>query len=374
MTVALAGTNSWERASAEEVVSSPRFPVFGLVKGRKYCFRVCAVNKFGVSDPSAPSAPLCLGKPQALPAPPHSLMPLRDSDTSVQLKWQEPQDTECILGYYLYCCEVGKQNWETINNKPYTKPSFTVDGLKTGREYVFRAKSVSRAGNSVYSEESLPIRVKAAIRVPSAPSAIALLLCTGSEMVLGWRGPAHSGGAPVCGYYLDKKEEGAMEWKQVNEAAVKERKLKVSNLTSGDFYRFRVFAANVVGVGKPSEPSDPFLCEKWTMPEPGCPYDLQIREVRDTSLVAVWAPPLYEGHSPVTGYFLELSLGLQSDQWTAVTEQPVCGTHYKVSGLETGQTCRFRVTAVNEAGAGSPSLPSEPVTVATPPGPVDLSY
>lgn len=44
---------------------------------------------------------------------------------------------------------------------------------------------------------------------------------------------------------------------------------KVCNLTSGDFYQFRVFAANMAGVGKPSESSEAFLCEKWTMPEPG---------------------------------------------------------------------------------------------------------
>lgn len=44
---------------------------------------------------------------------------------------------------------------------------------------------------------------------------------------------------------------------------------QVCNLNSGYFYQFRVFAANMVGVGKPSEASKAFLCEKWTMPEPG---------------------------------------------------------------------------------------------------------
>lgn len=44
---------------------------------------------------------------------------------------------------------------------------------------------------------------------------------------------------------------------------------QVGNLDSGHFYQFRVFAANVAGVGKPSEASEDFLCEKWTMPEPG---------------------------------------------------------------------------------------------------------
>lgn len=36
-------------------------------------------------------------------------------------------------------------------------------GLKTGKEYVFRVKSVGRAGNSNYSEASHPIVVKSAI-------------------------------------------------------------------------------------------------------------------------------------------------------------------------------------------------------------------
>ncbi|XP_055020131.1 myomesin-3 isoform X2 [Boleophthalmus pectinirostris] len=367
----LAGGN-WERVSLDMVVSSPRFPVFDLVKGRRYYFRVRSVNKYGVSDPSDASGPVSLGKPQALPTPPHSLIPYRDTDTSVLLKWQEPEDKEGILGYYLYYSEKGKENWKTINNKPCTKTSFTVHGLKTGKEYVFRVKSVSRAGNSISSEESPPITVKAALRVPSAPSAIVLLLCTDSEMVVGWRAPARSGGDPVRGYYLDQKEEGEEVWREVNEKAVPERKLKVSNLTSGNYYQFRVFAANVVGVSKPSEPSEPFLCEKWTMPEPGPPYDVQIKEVRDTSLVAVWSPPLYEGQGPVTGYLLEVCQGDQSDEWTAINDQPITGTHYKVSGLETGQTYCLRVTAVNEAGAGCPSLPSEPVTVTTPPGSKDI--
>lgn len=44
---------------------------------------------------------------------------------------------------------------------------------------------------------------------------------------------------------------------------------QVGNLISGHLYQFRVFAANVAGVGKPSEASEAFLCEKWAMAEPG---------------------------------------------------------------------------------------------------------
>ncbi|XP_073341600.1 myomesin-3 [Pagrus major] len=364
----LAGKSSWELASLDIMVNSPRFPVFDLVKGKQYCFRVRSINKYGVSDPSEPSEPISLGKPQAVPAPPHSFMAIIDTDTSVLLQWQEPKDKDNILGYYLYFSEAGKNDWKTVNNKPITNNRFTVHGLKTREEYVFRVKSVSRAGNSIYSHETQPILVKAAINVPSAPSAIALLLCTGSEMVLGWRAPARNGGDPVRGYYLDQREKGMETWREVNVKPAKDRQFKVCNLTTGHFYQFRVFAANVAGVGKPSEASEAFLCEKWTMPEPGCPFDLVLREVRNSSLVLLWAAPLYEGRSPVTGYLLEISQGDESDSWTALNEMPINDTHYKVSGLLAGQTYRLRVSAVNEAGVGCASLPTEPVTAQTQPG------
>ncbi|XP_061573268.1 myomesin-3 isoform X2 [Cololabis saira] len=368
----LDGKNSWGLASLDVAVSSPRFPVFDLVKERKYRFRVRSVNKYGVSDASEPSAPISLGKPQATPAPPRSVMPVADTDTSVLLQWQEPEDKDGILGYYLYRSEAGKQDWETVNNKPIVNNRFTVHGLKTRGEYIFRVKSVSRAGNSKYSDESRPIRVKSAITVPSAPSGISLLLCTGSEMVLGWRAPSCNGGDPVHGYYLDQREKSTETWKEVNAKAVKQRQLKVCSLTSGHFYQFRVFATNVAGVGKASDASEAFLCEEWTMPEPGCPYDLEFREVRSDSLVLLWATPLYEGQSPITGYLLEISQEDQSDIWTALTEEPVSDTHYKVMGLQAGQKYRLRVSAVNEAGVGRASLPSEPVTVLTQPGTKDI--
>lgn len=41
---------------------------------------------------------------------------------------------------------------------------------------------------------------------------------------------------------------------------------------------------------------------------------------------------------------------------------------FQVSGLQAGQTYRLRVLAVNEAGVGGPSLPTEPVTAQTHPG------
>lgn len=58
--------------------------------------------------------------PSAVPAPPHSVIATRDTDTSVLLQWQEPKDKDDILGYYMYYNEKGKKDWTTVNNKPVT--------------------------------------------------------------------------------------------------------------------------------------------------------------------------------------------------------------------------------------------------------------
>lgn len=44
---------------------------------------------------------------------------------------------------------------------------------------------------------------------------------------------------------------------------------KVEDLIEDAFYEFKIAAANVVGIGHPSDPSEHFKCKAWTMPEPG---------------------------------------------------------------------------------------------------------
>ncbi|KAJ8289547.1 hypothetical protein GJAV_G00002550 [Gymnothorax javanicus] len=368
----LVGSDIWQMVNVDQTVSSPRFAALDLQRGEAYIFRVRSVNKYGVSDPSLPSPPISLIAPKAPPTPPHGVLPFRDTDSSVLLRWKEGKAGEDILGYYVYYCPKGTNDWTTVNNKPTPNTSFTVHGLKKNKEYVFRVKAVSREGNSEYSDESPSVLVKAALRVPSAPSCIALLNCTGSEMVIGWKAPRFSGGARVRGYYLDKMDTALQLWQEVNVKPVKERIYKVSGLLEGHYYQFRVIAANIVGIGKPSDPSPEFLCKEWTMPEPGPPYDLDFRDVRENSLVLLWERPLYEGQSPVTGYLVEIIEEGEAEGWSPLTQEPITDTHLKVSSLVPGKTYRLRVSAVNDEGVGVPSLPSEPVTAQRKPGTKDI--
>lgn len=40
-------------------------------------------------------------------------------------------------------------------------------------------------------------------------------------------------------------------------------------MTEGSLYEFKIAATNLAGIGQPSDPSEHFMCEAWTAPEPG---------------------------------------------------------------------------------------------------------
>ncbi|KAL0181475.1 hypothetical protein M9458_023881, partial [Cirrhinus mrigala] len=51
---------------------------------------------------------------------------------------------------------------------------------------------------------------------PSAPYGITLLNCNGSSMTLAWKRPKNTGGSKITSYYLDKREAGKVDWKEVS--------------------------------------------------------------------------------------------------------------------------------------------------------------
>ncbi|KAH0631137.1 hypothetical protein JD844_005289 [Phrynosoma platyrhinos] len=327
------GSDSWQMVHVDTPVNSTTLAVFDLAKGKSYRFRVRSVNKYGVSEPSLPSEPISAGKKIAPLPPPSQVLAFRDTNTSVIVQWSKPKaGEEEPLGYYIYCREVGTEEWQTVNNKPLTCNEFTVPGLKTGKEYVFCVKCVNEAGVGESSPESDPILVRQAISCPSPPRSFALLNCGKNNMTVGWKPPQRKGGTTILGYFLDQHDVSEIDWHEINVKPIPQRVFTVTNLTEGHFYEFRGYAMNVVGVGKVSEPSDMFKCEEWTMPEPGPPYDVRCTEVRDTSLMVHWEPPLYTGAGPVTGYYLD-ACEEGSDTWEQLNQQPINSTHMKVSVL-----------------------------------------
>lgn len=89
-----------------------------------------------------------------------------------------------------------------------------------------------------------------------------------------------------------------------------------------------------------------------------------MEDVTLESMVIVWDEPKYDGGSPVSGYWLERK-ETTAKRWTKVNRTPIrvmpLGQEYEITGLQEGAIYQFRVTAINAAGMGLPSVPSDPV-------------
>ncbi|KAG8543881.1 hypothetical protein GDO81_030039, partial [Engystomops pustulosus] len=302
-----------------------------------------------------------------LPPAPGHITALRDTKTSSVVQWEKVEHEPEILGYYLYSRLVGEDVWHPVNNKPLQCTRFTVPQLQTGKDYEFCVRSVNEAGLSERSPISDPLNINEAICCPSAPYNFALLSCGKDEMTICWKAPKFTAGKEIQGYFLDQHDSDDVAWKDVNNEPIQKTICKVTGLTEGHFYEFRARAMNSAGVGKMSEPSDLFKCEEWTMPEPGPPYDVRCREVRDNTLMLHWEFPIYTGSSVVTGYLVE-ACEEGSGDWKRISEDPIPNTHMKISNLEKDKSYQFRVLAVNTSGPGIASVPCDPVTPVTKPG------
>uniref|UniRef100_A0A8C3KCF7 Myomesin 2 n=1 Tax=Calidris pygmaea TaxID=425635 RepID=A0A8C3KCF7_9CHAR len=363
----MVGSGSWQRVNAQVAVKSPRYAVFDLAEGKSYVFRVLSANKHGISDPSEITEPIQPQDTIVAPSTPGQVVATRNTKTSVVVQWDKPKHEEDLYGYYIDYSVVGSNRWEPSNHKPIKYNRFVVHGLETGEQYVFRVKAVNAVGFSENSQESEAITVQAALTCPSYPHGITLLNCDGHSMTLGWKAPRFSGGSPILGYYLDKREANHQNWHEVNSSLITQTIYTVEDLTEDAFYEFKVAAANLVGVGQPSDPSEHFKCKAWTMPEPGPAYGLTICEVRNTSLVLLWKAPVYEGKSPITGYLVDYK-EVDTEDWITASEKPTSKRYFKVTDLHEGHTYVFKVRAVNDAGVGKSSEISEPVLVEARPG------
>ncbi|XP_051957464.1 myomesin-2 isoform X3 [Xyrauchen texanus] len=370
------GTKDWVQCN-ESPVKVCKLPVHGLTEGASYHFRVRAVNKTGISLPSRMSTGVTAAAVESdvegVPSAPAQVVASRNTKTSAFVQWEPPKHPNNLMGYYVDASVVGSKVWFPCNHRPYKHTRFVAHDLVKGDTYVFRVQAVNAYGLSEESQESAPLFIDAALKgaveyaAPSAPYGITLLNCNGSSMTLAWKRPKHTGGTKITSYYLDKREAGSLNWKEVSPSPAIHRIFTVENLTGGVFYEFKIQAANLAGVGMPSEPSKAFACEAWTMPEPGPAYDLSFWEVRDNSLMLQWRAPVYTGGSPVTGYFVDMAKK-GSSNFATVNAESVGQCYLKVTGLEAGASYVFKVRAVNANGVGRASDVSDPVCAKALPG------
>ncbi|KAK7065507.1 Immunoglobulin like [Halocaridina rubra] len=356
----------WKKISRDPI----RFTEFlddTVLEGEQYQYRIIANNKMGSSEPSEPSHPIA-AKPMR-EAPKLYLDGLLGKKLKVRAG--EPIDIKIPMsGAPQPACEWTKAN-KKVEPTKRTSMETTNDHTRLFIDKSRREDSGTYkiTAENAYGKDSADIEV-IVVDKPGPPiGPLSPTDITAHTISLSWKPPQDDGGSEVTGYVVEKTEAAYDMWKVVPGFCPK-CSFTVKGLEEGKKYKFRVRAENMYGVsepleGKPVEAKNPF-------DPPDAPERPDITGYSPSTCSLEWKPPANNGGRPVTGYIIEKRE--RGGEWIRVNHYPTPNTEYTVQGLTENSRYEFRVSAVNEAGPGKPSKPSNSIVAKVQkylPGPPD---
>ena len=187
-----------------------------------------------------------------MPASPTNLAISNAKPTSLSLSWTAPESDggSPITGYIIEKKERLSNRWTQVTVSSIQETSFNITGLQEGTEFEFQVSAENKAG---LSKPSASVTLK--IQPPGAPDAPEIEKIDSKSAVLTWSAPESTGGSPITGYHLEKRETGKDRWVKVTRGAIRETTFEVKDLVKDAEYEFRVSAENKAGIGEPSQPS-----------------------------------------------------------------------------------------------------------------------
>lgn len=85
---------------------------------------------------------------------------------------------------------------------------------------------------------------------------------TSDSVTIQWSAPASTGGAPITGYTIEKRDMSRQQWSRVAGIEPKQTRYTIPNLLEGRPYLFRVMAENSEGLGEPAALEQPVVPEQ----------------------------------------------------------------------------------------------------------------
>uniref|UniRef100_A0A5K3EN24 non-specific serine/threonine protein kinase n=1 Tax=Mesocestoides corti TaxID=53468 RepID=A0A5K3EN24_MESCO len=343
-------TGEWSPVS--NYVRGTELEVSGLDEGKRYNFRVKAVNENGASEPLESNSPITAENPVVPPGSPSSLEVADVDAEEVTLSWVKPRKDggSKITGYTVEYKPASSDDWIKA---PSTKDTMaTVNGLRKGEKYVFRVSARNAAGVGEPCSSTRPVVCKPKYDAPDAPGQPRIEDVDKNQVTLSWSTPVRDGGSKLTGYIVEKKKLGESDWSKAANLPATATKVTVDGLEPEGEYEFRVRGVNAAGPGNPSLPSELTKVEpKKTKPKG--PDEVSVRNILANSCKVEWTPPLFDGGLPITGYAVEVC-DEATGVWSPITS-PIHENSVDVQGLAEGHRYMFRVAAINALGRSEPT-------------------
>jgi titin len=212
--------------------------------------------------------------------------------------------------------------------------------------------------------------------VPNAPTNVRAVADNTTGIDVSWTAPAFNGGSVITDYVVEYATENS-DYVVFADGPGTSTSTKVTGLTQGVEYTFRVAARNAAGQGAYSDNGEYARAVARTVP--GRPTATAI-PTTDGSIELQWkfiAPELDGGLTAEDAIRYDVEYALkESSVWKPLA--PVSNATVRVDqeseNLEIGKPYKFRTTATNAAGTGLYSPVVEATPVIKPQSVRDLSY
>ena len=172
-----AGTGKWVPAGRCDPEKN-ELDIAGLEQGKKYHFRVKAVNEEGEGEPLETDTAILAKNPFDPPAAPGLPEIVDWNENMVKLKWDPPirDNGSPITGYIIEMMDkYGGIFTKAVEIKDNVCQG-VVNNMQEGNRYEFRVRAVNKAGQSEPSDSTKPHVAKARFRKPTKTICSSLIL------------------------------------------------------------------------------------------------------------------------------------------------------------------------------------------------------
>jgi len=355
----------------------------GLQSDKYYVYHILAINSVGNSEWSAEVIGHTEQPQNIVPNPPTSLTARAVSPTQINLSWTAPTNNggPPVTGYKIEE-KVGTGSFTVIvTNTGNTNTSYSRTSLTTGTSYTYKVSAINSVGPSTTSNEaSATPTPTSSITLPSPPTNLSATKVSQTQVNLSWNAPSDNGGSAITGYKIEEKVGTGSFTVIVANTGNTNTSYSRTGLTAGLTYTYKVSAINSAGT---SSPSNEVTSSQTIIAVPNPPSNLVVASASPTQLNLSWKAPSDNGGPAVTGYKIEVKSG--SNPYAILVSNTGSVTSYSHSGLTTGTTYTYKVSAINSVGTGSPSnevsakpiktiVPTSLTAVATSPTQIRLTW